>query len=66
MKSLAEAAPKLLLEFRKRLSSAYAQGQLTKKDLDEGVAHLNALRAIARKSEGKQSAQAAANEEDVE
>lgn len=66
MKTLFEAAPKLLLEYRKRLTSAYAQGLLKKADLDEGVKHLNALYAIAKKSAGKQATQEAPTEEETE
>jgi len=65
MKTLLEVAPKLLLEYRKRLSAAYAQGKLKKADLDEGINHLNALYAIAKKSEGKQGAQTTANEDEM-
>ncbi|HLW00985.1 MAG TPA: hypothetical protein VKT82_20160 [Ktedonobacterales bacterium] len=66
MKTLAEAAPPLLLELRKRLSAAYAQGKLKKADLDEGVKHLNALYVIARKSEKQgHSAQESATEEET-
>lgn len=62
MKTLFEAAPALLLEYRKRLTAAYAQGKLRKADLDEGIQHLNALFALAKKSEGKQGAQKATQE----
>lgn len=65
MKTLAQAAPELLLEYRKRLTAAYAQGKLRKADLDEGIQHLNALFALAKKSEGKQGAQTTPNEDEM-